>query len=205
MGAYTPAMSAPLVFVTGFEPFLDVAVNPSGELAHALAASPPGGIEVVGALLPVSFERTPVAFEEALAEVLPLGPVALLGLGVQRGEYFRLESTARARLGSDKPDADGSFASDQGPLGARDLSTTLELEELRRALLEAGASDARISSDAGGYLCERTYYSLLSAGERAQLPALFLHVPPVEAFSVERQLPIVRALVEALVRQAVSA
>jgi pyroglutamyl-peptidase len=198
-------MSAPLVFVTGFEPFLDVAVNPSGELALGLAAAPPAGIEVAGALLPVSFERTPLTFEEALAEVLPLRPVALLGLGVQRAEYFRLESLARARLGSDKPDADGGFARDLEPLGEHDLSTSLDLEELRRALLHGGAHDARISEDAGGYLCERTYYSLLSAGERAQLPALFLHVPPVEAFTVERQLPIVQALVEALVRQAVSA
>jgi pyroglutamyl-peptidase len=198
-------MSAPLVFVTGFEPFLDVAVNPSGELAQGLTASPPAGIEVVGALLPVSFERTPAVFEAALAEVLPRRPVALLGLGVQRGEYFRLESTARAQLSSEKPDADGVFARDLGPLGDQDLHTALDLEALRRALLHAGAPDARTSQDAGGYLCERTYYSLLSAGQRCGLPALFLHVPPVEAWSVERQLPVVQALIAALVSQAVSA
>ena len=198
-------MSAPLVFVTGFEPFLDVAVNPSGELARGLTESPPAGIEVAGALLPVSFERTPAAFEAALEEVLPRRPVALLGLGVQRGEYFRLESTARARLSSEKPDADGVFACDLGALGGQDLHTPLDLEALRRALLHAGAPDARTSQDAGGYLCERTYYSLLSAGQRHGLPALFLHVPPVEAWAVERQLPIVQALIAALVSQAVSA
>ena len=52
-GLYFHAMSLPLLLVTGFEPFLDVSRNPSGELAELLMEEPGAGVEVVGRVLPV--------------------------------------------------------------------------------------------------------------------------------------------------------
>ena len=145
--------SAP-VFLTGFEPFLGHAVNPSGELVRALMADPPRGVQVVGKVLPVDFRAADEALRVALEGVWALKPVALLSLGVQRRPYYRLERLARARLDSKKTDAAGILARDLEPRGRGVRQTCLDLERLVAVLTAAGAGDARISSDAGGFLCE---------------------------------------------------
>lgn len=188
------------VLVTGFGPFLDAAHNPSGELALRLTGGPPEGLDVLGRILPVSFTHAPPALAEALGDVGARGPRALLGLGLHRGEGFRLERRARARLGSQKPDAEGAYAHDQQPLGERDLETTLDLEALRAALAEVTDAEVRVSDDAGGYLCERVYYDLLAAGEGLGIPALFLHVPSAERVEMKEQERVVGALLSLLTR-----
>lgn len=191
-------MRTPLLLVTGFEPFLDVERNPSGELAVALADDPPEGVDVVGRVLPVSFAASARELEAALAELEPRRPDAILGLGVQRESWFRLEGRARRVLDSHKPDREGVFASELGPLTERDRACALDLQRLTAVLLEAGAPRAGISLHAGGYVCERTYLAALEQGGRLGIPALFLHVPAIEHHSVEEQLPIVRALAREL-------
>ncbi len=193
-------MTSPLVFVTGFGPFLDVSENPSGELVRLLRDTPPAEVRVAGVVLPVSFARTPEALESALDEVSAQRPVVLLGLGAQRKSWFRLERRARARLDSKKPDAEGLFAADVGLLGEGDLATGLDLEGLRLVLIEAGAADARVSDDAGGYLCELTYYSLLRRASALGIPALFLHLPPLDVVDAEVQAGCLRGLIVELVR-----
>ena len=79
------------------------------------------------------------------------------------------------------------------------LATELPLENLADALREAGAEDVRISEDAGGYVCERTYYLVLQRAKDAGVPGLFLHVPPVASAGVSAQRPIVEALLRAVV------
>jgi len=184
----------PLVLVTGFGPFRDVARNPSGELAEALALDPPAGVEVVGRVLPVSFAAAPPALEAAIERLAPRVPDAILGLGVQRGAWFRLERRARAVLDSEKPDLDGRFARELEPLGARDLECALDLERLCAAMRAAGAGEARASDQAGGYVCERVFRAALEAGARLGLPGLFLHLPPADLVSVDDQLPVLRGL-----------
>ncbi|MCB9915276.1 MAG: hypothetical protein H6828_09020 [Planctomycetes bacterium] len=193
-------MRPPVVLVTGFEPFLDVARNPSGLLAQRLEHEPPAGVSVLGRVLPVSFSATPPVLAGALAEARGAGARALLGLGVHRGAWFRLERGARARLDSPKADDQGLYAAELGPLGERDLATTLDLDALAEVLRAAGATDVRTSDDAGGFLCERAYYDLLAAGEALGVPALFLHVPPLDALELDAQARVVRALVAELAR-----
>ena len=195
-------MTSPLLLISGFEPFLDVELNPSGELARALADDAQLGVEVVGRVLPVSFADAPLALEEAVAELAPRRPDAILGLGVQRESWFRLEGRARRVMDSKKPDRDGVLAAQLAALGARDLGCGLDLERMLAVMIGAGALRAGISQHAGGYVCERTYRAALELGARIGVPALFLHVPAVEHHSVAEQLPIVRALAAELVRAA---
>ena len=194
-------MNAPLLFVTGFEPYLDARFNPSGELARLLALQPPPGVEIVGEVLPVSFTRTPPAYARAL-ERLDRRPVALLALGLHRDSWFRLERRARRVLDSLKPDAEGLYAKELEPLGEEDLATDLDLAALSAALVAGGAGEVRVSDDAGGYICEQTYHGLLRRAEEWGIGGLFLHVPPAEKVAVEDQLGPVTSLVRELLRQA---
>ena len=192
----------PLLFVTGFGPYLDAHFNPSGELVRRLIAEPPEGIEIVGEVLPVSFTHTPPAYARAL-ERLDRRPVALLALGLHREGWFRLERRARRVLDSEKPDAKGLFARELEPLGEEDLTTEVDLASLEEALLAGGAAEVRVSDDAGGYICEQTHYLVLRQATRWRTLGLFLHVPPAEEVALEDQFGPVSSLAAELVRQAV--
>ena len=191
-------MTAPLVLLTGFGPFLAVERNPSGLAAGALAADPPEGLEVVGRELPVELFAAGEALEEAVA-ACPRPPDWILSLGVHRGAWFRPEALARARLASAKPDNAGRYASELPPLGDRDLEARVDVEGAAEILRACGAAEARPSRDAGGYVCERVAYANYAAAERLGVPGLFLHVPPLELVALEDQLAILRAALPRLV------
>ena len=195
-------MTRPLLFVTGFGPFVGVEHNPSGEVARALEAEPPAAAEIRAAVLPVSFERVTAAYDALLEDLAPRRPAALVALGVQGHAYFRLERRARAHLRSKKADNDGR----EGKgivLAGGDLETGLDLERLAAALSRAGGEDVRISADAGGFVCEGTYHHVLTRAGELGIPGLFLHVPPVDDVAVEAQVPVVRGMLEELVKQLV--
>lgn len=189
-------MRAPLVLVTGFGPFRGRAQNPSRDVARALERDPPPGVRVVARELPVTFRGAPRAIRRALARLAPERPAVLLGLGVQRHPYFRLERRARGVYGGRRLDNAGDSPArlrlDLGP----ERECALALEPLAEVLRAAGARDVRISDDAGGFVCEVCFHTLL--GEARGAPAVFLHVPPVRALDAAAQTPIVRALVAAL-------
>lgn len=193
-------MASPLLFVTGFGPFEEVDVNPSGALARALGVAAPAGIEVRATELPVSFRRATEELERALAGT-PRPPDAFLALGVHRGAFFRLERRARAQLRSGRPDVDGADARTVGPGDGEDLATSLDLGMLEAALLAAGAPEVRVSDDAGGYLCEHVYRHALTRARELGVPALFLHVPPISSMDVDAQLPILHAVASEVGRQ----
>lgn len=199
------------VLLTGFEPFLDVTLNPSGEIARALdgvrigggagaaGRGPDPGPSVLGRVLPVTFAGAPGAFDAALDAVGQV-PRLVLALGVHRGPGFRLETRAGARFSSAKPDNDGAMGSevtlDGPPWRASPLDVAGACADALRAV---GAGDVSVSDDAGGYLCERVYRAALDRGAERGYPALFLHVPPADACPVERQTAIVRDFLGRLV------
>ena len=89
------------LLLTGFESFLDVAVNPSGLVVRALDGERlgPRGPRLRGVELPVSFNRAPGALREAAA-ALGDGLAGIVSLGVHRGPEFRLEQRAGVRFES---------------------------------------------------------------------------------------------------------
>ena len=185
------------LLVTGFGAFEAVEDNPSGALARALD----GERGVVGVLLPVTFRGSAEAFDAAL-DGMEQRPEVILCSGVHPGSEFRLERRAGAHLGSDRVDNEGETGDVvSGSMGGGEgyLSTDLDLEALAEVMRAGGASNVRVSKDAGGYVCERIYRHALVRGGELGIPTLFLHVPPLGVQSVREQLPPVRALVEALV------
>ena len=198
-------MATPYVFLTGFGPFLDVELNPSGELAGALDGASFDGAQVSAVVLPVAFDEVAPAYRGALAALAAHGgerPLALLSMGVHREAWFRLERRARPQLTSTKPDTGGRSAAELGPLGDTELHTGLDLDALAAALERGGAREVGLSDDAGGYVCERTYYEVLERAAELGVPGLFLHVPPADLVPIAEQRGPVESLLRELVRQA---
>jgi pyroglutamyl-peptidase len=189
-------MSSPLLLLTGFEPFLEVVDNPSGRVVERLLAAPPDGLRLAGGVLPVSIARVPDAFDALLAAA-PAPPDAIVSLGVHRDPLFQLERRARAALSSAKRDNDGRLANGVMLAGAAVLETSFELEELARAL-RAGGADVRLSDDAGGFVCERAYHHALTRAAELGIPAVFLHVPRLDAVPLDVQEGAMAALLVAV-------
>jgi len=188
-----------LVLVTGFGPFPGVEHNPSGRLALELAQRPPAGLQLRTVELPVTFDGVPVALADFVGQHACEPTALLLSMGVHRGPGFRLERRARARPTSERPDQAGGGGA--GHRADRERITGLDLESLRAGLVDVaeGVGGVTVSDDAGGYVCDWTYQHLLQHGERLGVPALFLHVPPIDQVAVEEQRPVVERLLELLV------
>lgn len=157
------------VLVTGFGPFGDERVNPSGLIARRL-----GGIE-----LPVAAEE---AWEQTRREMDARGCVAVLALGVAGGrdrvcveawaanevDYRLADDFGRVRAGAVDPTqrADG-------------IRPTVPPARLARRMRGVGVP-ARVSRDAGRFVCNHFYFLLLA---RLAGRAVFIHIPrlPEEA------------------------
>jgi len=194
-------MADPCVLLTGFGAFPGVERNPTEALASALGADPPPGVLVRSAVLPVSFAGVPGAWDALLQSAGP-APELLLSLGVQPGASFRLERRARGFLDADKPDNDGVLGAGIMLEDGRERSTSLPLEELAAELAAAGADPVEVSTDAGGYVCDRAFHYLLGRASERSIQGLFLHVPPLETCPLEEQLAVLRAFLPSLAARA---
>ena len=158
------------ILVTGFEPFAQWGVNSSGEVARVIGERMPGVVRA--AVLPVDHGAAGVRMIELLQEVRPR---AVLAMGLWAGAAFRIE-----RYGRKCP---GLAAVE----GVEELEGAWDWEAMERALAGAGWPVIR-SEDAGKYVCDTTYWTLLDYRSRWGWPeiAAFLHVPPVgETWTVE--------------------
>lgn len=148
--------------VTGFAPFGEHLVNSSWEALCCLAPHWPE--DIVARRLPVDHQAAHALLRQWLCE---LEPRAVLCTGLAKGQSFRIERRARRPRELAVP-------------GAPELKGRWPWQEMRLALEGAGVS-AIDSEDAGAYVCESTYWSLLSAAPlgRPVEYAAFLHVPPL--------------------------
>ena len=163
----------PRLLVTGFGPFPGVADNPSAAIARRVAGSPRWrrlGIETHALVLPTAYS----AIEGILAPALKGGYDGVLMIGVAgKAKRIRVERRAANRASVLMPDASGRRGTrltlTPGSLHRRSrVAAAPVLARLRQAGL-----GAEISQDAGRYLCNACYFSVLSE----PLPVLFLHVP----------------------------
>lgn len=130
--------------------------------------------------LPVAWTGSVEAIQDVLAE---RSADAVLVVGVATdSDAFRVETMGRNHAGRAKPDHagdvwEGSVIKPDGP-GA--LASTAPTDEILNALIASHLA-ARLSDDAGDYLCNFTLYRLLA--EAAAPSVAFLHVPQVREFS----------------------
>jgi len=168
----------PRLLATGFGPFPHAPENPTEALMRALAREAPasfGAREFRAVVLAADYRRAWATLRRLYATFLP-DVVVHFGLA-RKAKAILVERQARNSADPAKPDAAG-YAPRVGlahPSGPAILPATLQAEAIVSALQKAGFP-ARLSDDAGDYVCNAVFYrSLLAGGDRR---VGFLHVPP---------------------------
>jgi pyroglutamyl-peptidase len=170
------------VLVTGFEPFGGSAVNPSQQLVAALDG------EVATAVLPVSYARADDALRAAIRAV---DPDVVVCFGQAERAAISIERFALNLDGSESADNDGATSAGEidaaGPVAYR---STLPVDELVAAL-RADGIPAAASRDAGGFLCNHVFYTLMRELEQSRPRSIggFVHVPMLPAQALEQVAP----------------
>lgn len=162
------------VLLTGYEPFGDHETNPSQRLATRLDGETIDGIEVVGRVLPVEFERVESALLDAIEEV---DPALVLSTGLAAGRNaISVERVAiNVADAGETPDNGGSAPYDERIVldGPDAYFATVPVVDCVESLLESGVP-ARVSNTAGTHCCN---YALYTACHHTDRAAGFVHLP----------------------------
>ncbi|MBO9555099.1 pyroglutamyl-peptidase I [Cellulomonas sp.] len=170
------------VLLTGFSPFDGQPLNASWEAVDAVrAAWDDDAIELVVRLLPVSFRRARQELRTAVAEVAP-DVVVCVGEAGGRSAVG-LERVAVNVIDARIPDDDGSAPVDVPVIAGAPAAffSTLPVKACAVAVAAVGVP-VEVSSTAGTYVCNATFYALMHLAER--LPGVragFVHVPRLPA------------------------
>lgn len=169
------------MLVTGFGPFPGAPFNPTEPLvARLLRLRRPAlsDVELAGHIFPVTYRDVDRDLPELLAS---RRPHALLMFGLaSRTPHVRIETRARNALTTLWPDA-GRVKPRTGSIAGGDDAMMFgpHTDRLLRAALATGI-DARLSRNAGSYLCNYLSWRAIEATRRRGGPGLaaFVHVPP---------------------------
>lgn len=181
------------VLVTGFEPFGNYAVNPSGMIAESLAGRVVSGLTVRSGVLPVVRGETGRRMIELIERHDPAA-VVCFGQGSPRQTALRIE-----RLATNVRDFPIADNAGHRPVGEPILAgaptaylTTLPVTAIRDRVRAAGVP-CRLSNSAGTFLCNEVLFTALQylAGRPSAPPVGFIHVPllPDQVASVEQPGP----------------
>lgn len=163
------------ILVTGFSPFPGAPVNPTQQLMQRLPnrlGRHQSGVDFVFHVLPTTW-----AARQEVTAVLrrEIAPDAIVHFGVDgTRRTLNIETRAVNCATRVRPDAAGQSPRKPELLNGmrRARSSTLPARPLRDAALAAGAP-AKISKDAGTYLCNATLWDSVGSG----IPSIFVHVP----------------------------
>jgi pyroglutamyl-peptidase len=167
------------VLITGFGPFPGAPSNPSARLATALARSRRPALADMRRTTHI-FATTYAAVDRDLPRLLTLKPDIILMFGLAgRTPYLRVETQARNAMSLLFPDAGGcrpqrrriSKAAPAVQRGAAPFPHLL-------GALRKSALPARLSRDAGTYLCNYAYWRALERTNGATL-VQFIHIPRI--------------------------
>ncbi|MFE0499663.1 pyroglutamyl-peptidase I [Lysobacter soli] len=171
------ATPMPHVLLTGFAPFGGESTNPSWESVQALEGEVVAGHRIVARCLPVEFDASLHALQQALDELVP-SLVICVGQAGGRAQ-MSLERVAINVIDARIPDNAGAQPIDE-PVAADGPAayfTSLPIKAMLAALRNAGFP-AEISQTAGTYVCNHVFYALMHA--LRGLPGVrggFVHIP----------------------------
>ncbi len=185
------AMNKLRILITGFGPFPGAPWNPTQPLVERLVKLRRPAfvdVELSGHIFPVTYS----AVDGQLSELLvSKRPDALLMFGLAgRTRHVRIETRARNVISTRWPAADGSYEDSNVIAKARDALTfgphTRML--LRRACMTG--IDARLSRNAGSYLCNYLSWRGIEAARQPDGPRVsaFVHVPLVPRETTYRSM-----------------
>ncbi|CAI2025232.1 Pyrrolidone-carboxylate peptidase [Serratia ficaria] len=166
------------VLVTGIEPFDGDAINPSWQVAQALAGERIAGAQISVLELPCVLG---VANERLIAAVEQLRPQVVICLGLAGGRAeISLERVAINLIDARIPDNAGKQPIDVpvvagGPVG---YFSTLPLKAALQRLRRQGIP-AAVSYTAGTYNCNHLFYGLRHhiASRQLAIKGGFVHIP----------------------------
>lgn len=184
------------VLLTGFEPFDGQVLNASWEVARLVEYRWRRPERLVVQRLPVSFRGARQGLRTAVAEHRP-GVVLCLGESGARGTVG-IERVALNIIDAPIPDNDGSAPVDV-PVVAGAPAAFFSGLPLRACVTAASASGApvELSSTAGTYVCNATFYALMHLLDRTPgVAGGFVHVPRTPA-QVSGDRPALDAAVSA--------
>jgi len=164
----------PVILLTGFEPFGGAKLNASWEAVRSFQGKTIAGHRVETIELPVVYDAIDAPLKAAIAKFKPAA-VICFGEGTPT---IQIETLARNGYHPAKPKDNKGQRPPREKVAAdgKDaLKTGLPALEIANAL---NASDipARLSQDAGGYLCNECFYRVMAI-ETAPALRGFIHVP----------------------------
>lgn len=169
--------AAPVILLTGFEPFGGESINPSWEVARALHGRGIDGHRVEARLLPVAFGAAITALQAALDE---LQPAVVLAIGQAGGRgKLSFERVAINLIDARIPDNAGAQPIDTPVLAGAPNAYFASLPvKAMRAACEAAGVEAELSQSAGCYVCNAVFFALMHVlSTRPAVRGGFLHLP----------------------------
>jgi pyroglutamyl-peptidase len=168
------------VLLVGFGPFPGAPFNPSAKLVTALARKRRPALADVIRTAHV-FATTYAGVEHDLPKLLAQKPDVILMFGLaSRRRHLCLEMRACNAMSVLYPDASGwrPQRGDIAPGGPEALRGAAPFAALLHAA-SAGDFPARLSRDAGRYLCNYAYWRALGRAGSGRPLVQFVHIPPV--------------------------
>ena len=170
------------ILVTGFGPFPGAPFNPTQQLVGRLAGTrrfASAGLRLVTHVLPTSY----AAVDQQLPRLIDKHqPDAIVMFGLAgRTKAIRIETLARNRTTRVYPDIDRRIPQrvtiTPGEGSRRGRAPFVRLA----AAVRASGLPARLSRDAGTYLCNYGYWRALEPSARTSRPRLvvFVHIPDI--------------------------
>jgi pyroglutamyl-peptidase len=190
------------ILVTGFGPFPGAPINPSAQLVARLARIRRPAMSqyrLATHVLATSYAAVDRDLPALLARHRPR-ILIMFGLAA-RTKFVRIETLAHNRRSGLHPDRDGAVASTR-TIEAHAPSIRKGRAPFARLLAAARATgiDARLSRDAGRYICNYVYWRALEAAAQPRGPevVVFVHVPKLRSRAPRRtgiRLPTLSQLV----------
>ncbi len=178
-------MSGRTVLVTAFEPFGGETVNASWEAARALDGWRSGDTVAVARRLPCVYDACVAEFIEAFESLKPEA-VLMTGQAAMRA-IVSVERIARNVSSGSAPDNRCVAGAAMKLGGPALLEATVSANDIARAIRATGLP-ARVSSNAGDYVCNHLFYGGLRhlLNKAPATPAVFVHLPATPGQSPRR-------------------
>ena len=159
------------VLLTGFEPFGNASLNPSGEIVKQI-----NGDNIVTAILPVAYAQSA---ERLLALIAEHNPDVVICLGQAEGRTQITPEKVAINLDDARlADNEGVLRNDVKILadGPDAYFSTLPVKEIVEAIKAAGVP-AAVSLSAGAFLCNHVFYVAQNKFAGTKIRSGFVHVP----------------------------
>jgi pyroglutamyl-peptidase len=167
------------ILITGFGRFPGAPYNPSGPLACALARRRRPALADVRRIVHI-FETSYAAVDHLPQLLAQHSPDIVLMFGLAgRTPHLRIETQARNARSILFPDVTGHRPEVRAIVPGRPAARGRAPFGRLLAAARSSRVPARLSRDAGRYLCNYSYWHALEASRSGTPLAQFIHIPPV--------------------------